>query len=171
MNIPNLLTLLRGAMIPIFYIIFFSNITNNFLWATVIFIIASLTDWLDGFLARRWNLVTNFGKIMDPLADKLLVMTALICLLAVFRIPPWAVIIILAREMAITGLRIIVASEGVVVAADILGKLKTVFQMLAIILLLLNNFIGIYVLYVAIFFTILSGIDYVKKMNRVVKWF
>ena len=171
MNIPNLLTLLRGAMIPIFYIIFFSDITNNFLWATVIFVIASLTDWLDGFLARRWNLVTNFGKIMDPLADKLLVMTALICLLAVFRIKPWAVIIILAREMAITGLRIIVASEGVVVAADILGKLKTVFQMLAIILLLLNNFIGIYVLYVAIFFTILSGIDYVKKMNRVVKWF
>ena len=127
MNIPNILTLLRIIMIPIFYVVFFS--------------------------------------------DKLLVMTALVCLLTSFRIPAWAVIVILAREMAITGLRIIAASEGVVVAADMLGKFKTVFQMVGIILLLLNNFIGIYMLYIAIFFTILSGIDYIIKMNRVIKWF
>lgn len=171
MNIPNILTLLRIIMIPIFYVVFFSDITNSSLFAALIFIVASLTDWFDGFLARKWSLVTNFGKIMDPLADKLLVMTALICLLTSFRIPAWAVIVILAREMAITGLRIIAASEGVVVAADMLGKFKTVFQMVAIILLLLNNFIGIYMLYIAIFFTILSGIDYIIKMNRVIKWF
>lgn len=171
MNIPNILTLLRIIMIPIFYVVFFSDITNSSLFAALIFIVASLTDWLDGFLARKWSLVTNFGKIMDPLADKLLVMTALVCLLTSFRIPAWAVIVILAREMAITGLRIIAASEGVVVAADMLGKFKTVFQMVAIILLLLNNFIGIYMLYIAIFFTILSGIDYIIKMNRVIKWF
>lgn len=171
MNIPNILTLLRIIMIPIFYVGFFSDITNSSLFAALIFIVASLTDWFDGFLARKWSLVTNFGKIMDPLADKLLVMTALVCLLTSFRIPAWAVIVILAREMAITGLRIIAASEGVVVAADMLGKFKTVFQMVAIILLLLNNFIGIYMLYIAIFFTILSGIDYIIKMNRVIKWF
>jgi len=171
MNIPNILTLLRIIMIPIFYVVFFSDITNSSLFAALIFIVASLTDWFDGFLARKWSLVTNFGKIMDPLADKLLVMTALGCLLTSFRIPAWAVIVILAREMAITGLRIIAASEGVVVAADMLGKFKTVFQMVAIILLLLNNFIGIYMLYIAIFFTILSGIDYIIKMNRVIKWF
>ena len=171
MNIPNILTLLRIIMIPIFYVVFFSDITNSSLFAALIFIIASLTDWFDGFLARKWSLVTNFGKIMDPLADKLLVMTALVCLLTSFRIPAWAVIVILAREMAITGLRIIAASEGVVVAADMLGKFKTVFQLVAIILLLLNNFIGIYMLYIAIFFTILSGIDYIIKMNRVIKWF
>ncbi len=171
MNIPNILTLLRIIMIPIFYVVFFSDITNSSLFAALIFIVASLTDWFDGFLARKWSLVTNFGKIMDPLADKLLVMTALVCLLTSFRIPAWAVIVILAREMAITGLRIIAASEGVVVAADMLGKFKTVFQMVAIILLLLNNFIGIYMLYIAIFFTILSGIDYIIKMNRVIKWF
>lgn len=171
MNIPNILTLLRIIMIPIFYVVFFSDITNSSLFAALIFIVASLTDWFDGFLARKWSLITNFGKIMDPLADKLLVMTALVCLLTSFRIPAWAVIVILAREMAITGLRIIAASEGVVVAADMLGKFKTVFQMVAIILLLLNNFIGIYMLYIAIFFTILSGIDYIIKMNRVIKWF
>lgn len=171
MNIPNILTLLRIIMIPVFYVVFFSDITNSSLFAALIFIVASLTDWFDGFLARKWSLVTNFGKIMDPLADKLLVMTALVCLLTSFRIPAWAVIVILAREMAITGLRIIAASEGVVVAADMLGKFKTVFQMVAIILLLLNNFIGIYMLYIAIFFTILSGIDYIIKMNRVIKWF
>ena len=171
MNIPNILTLLRIIMIPIFYVVFFSDITNSSLFAALIFIVASLTDWFDGFLARKWSLVTNFGKIMDTLADKLLVMTALVCLLTSFRIPAWAVIVILAREMAITGLRIIAASEGVVVAADMLGKFKTVFQMVAIILLLLNNFIGIYMLYIAIFFTILSGIDYIIKMNRVIKWF
>ena len=171
MNIPNMLTLLRIIMIPIFYIIFFSDITNNSLFAALIFIIASLTDWLDGFLARKWKVVTNFGKIMDPLADKLLVMTALVCLLTSFRIPAWAVIVILSREMAITGLRIIAASEGVIVAADKLGKFKTVFQMFAIVLLLLNNFIGIYMLYIAILFTVLSGIDYIIKMNRVIKWF
>ena len=171
MNIPNMLTLLRIIMIPIFYIIFFSDITNSSLFAALIFIIASLTDWLDGFLARKWKVVTNFGKIMDPLADKLLVMTALVCLLTSFRIPAWAVIVILSREMAITGLRIIAASEGVIVAADKLGKFKTVFQMFAIILLLLNNFIGIYILYIAILFTVLSGMDYIIKMNRVIKWF
>ena len=171
MNIPNMLTLLRIIMIPIFYIVFFSDITNSSLFAVLIFIIASLTDWFDGFLARKWKVVTNFGKIMDPLADKLLVMTALVCLLSSFRIPAWAVIIILSREMAITGLRIIAASEGVVIAADKLGKFKTAFQMFAIILLLLNNFIGVYILYVAILFTVLSGIDYIIKMNRVIKWF
>ena len=98
-------------------------------------------------------------------------MTALVCLLTSFRIPAWAVIVILSREMAITGLRIIAASEGVIVAADKLGKFKTVFQMFAIILLLLNNFIGIYILYIAILFTVLSGMDYIIKMNRVIKWF
>lgn len=170
MNIANLLTLFRIALIPFFYFVFLSNFENKDIYACMIFILASFTDFLDGYLARKYQLVTNFGKIMDPLADKLLVMTALILLIVLNRLSAWIVIIIIARELGITALRVITASEGIDVSAGNLGKLKTVSQMIAIILLILNINYGIPVIYLALFLTIISGIDYIKKMGAIIKW-
>lgn len=170
MNIANLLTMLRILLIPIFYLCFLSNLDNKDFYATLIFLLASFTDFLDGYLARKYNLITNFGKIMDPLADKLLVMTALITLISVNRVDAWIVIIILARELGITALRVITASEGVDVSAGTLGKLKTVFQMIAIVMLLMNINYGLEILFIALVLTIVSGVDYVIKMSKVIKW-
>lgn len=170
MNLPNLLTLLRMALVPVFYIVFLADLPNSDVWGALIFIVASLTDFLDGYLARKYHLITNFGKIMDPLADKILVLTALICLIVVGRAPAWAVVIILARELAITGLRAVAAAEGIVIAASYWGKFKTVFQMISIILLLLNFQLGLYLLYVAVILTIVSGIEYIRGLNGKIKW-
>lgn len=170
MNIANLLTMLRILLIPIFYFCFLGSFENKDIYATLIFLFASFTDFLDGFLARKYNLITNFGKIMDPLADKLLVMTALITLISINRVPAWIVIIILARELGITALRVITASEGIDVSAGKLGKIKTVFQMIAIIMLLLNLHYGLEVLYIALALTIISGINYIVKVSKVIRW-
>ena len=144
MNLANKLTLLRIFLVPLFVI--FMILDSNYygvIIATIIFIIASITDKIDGYIARSRNQITTFGKFMDPLADKLLVTAALVSLVQLNVIPAWAVIIILSREFAVTGLRTIAAAEGKVIAASNWGKLKTVFQMLSIILLLIVESIKI----------------------------
>src|SRR5690625_910537 len=143
----------------------------------MLFILASATDWVDGYYARKYNLVTNLGKFLDPLADKLLVSAALILLVEMGLAPAWIVIIIISREFAVTGLRLVAAGEGIVLAASNMGKLKTVTQMLAIILLLLHNFPFSYlafpfatiVLYIAMIVTAISGYDYFVKNLHVMK--
>lgn len=171
MNLPNKITFSRVFLVPVFIIMFYIDIPNNQTYAGIIFIIAALTDMLDGYIARRDSLITNLGKFIDPLADKLLVSAALILLVEVGTIPAWVVIIIIAREFTITGFRIIAASEGVTIAASSLGKFKTITQLIAIVLLLFDNiFFGRFnipmdqiLLYISLIFTVLSGYDYIYK--------
>mgnify|MGYP002672935253 CR=1 FL=1 len=175
MNLPNKLTILRTIMIPVFLIVLYIpglGMKGDII-AAAIFIIASLTDLLDGKIARKYNLVTNFGKFMDPLADKLLVCSALIALIDLDRIPAWIVIIIIAREFIISGFRLIAADNGVVIAASYWGKFKTTFQMIMIILLILNinypfsSIVNTVVMYIALALTVISLIDYIVKNYKV----
>ena len=137
MNLPNKLTMFRVILIPFFVLFMLVDITTVDKWiALAIFIVASLTDLLDGKIARKYNLVTNFGKFMDPLADKLLVCSALICLVELAKLPAWMVIVIIAREFIISGFRLIASDNGVVIAASYWGKFKTTFQMVMICLLI-----------------------------------
>lgn len=181
MNLPNKLTLFRVILIP-FFVCFMLIPVNGVAcegymkWiALVIFVIASLTDLLDGKIARKYNLVTNFGKFMDPLADKLLVCSALICLIELERIPSWVVIIIVAREFVISGFRLVASDNGVVIAASMWGKYKTTFQMIMTILMILNfQFLYIPVLtqiimWIALILTIVSLVDYLVKNKSVLK--
>ena len=179
MNLPNKLTILRVIMIPffVFFLLapFFDGYGNYI--ALVIFIIASLTDLADGKIARKYNLVTNFGKFMDPLADKLLVCSAMICLVDLKLIPSWIVIIIIAREFIISGFRLVASDNGVVIAASYWGKFKTTFQMLMIIFTIFNIYLENDVLdvisnilvYVALALTVISLIDYMLKNKDVLK--
>ncbi|MDR0853764.1 MAG: CDP-diacylglycerol--glycerol-3-phosphate 3-phosphatidyltransferase [Clostridiales Family XIII bacterium] len=168
MNLPNALTLLRMAMVPVFIVLFYQDMP---IAAAVVFILAAITDAADGKIARARNQITNFGKLMDPLADKVLTVSAFICLVDSGQVAAWMVIVILAREFAITGLRSVAASEGQVIAAGMSGKLKTVFQMVAIALLLLHNWPFSYLnlpidqacLWIAIVLTIYSGVEYIVK--------
>ncbi|GAB3066919.1 CDP-diacylglycerol--glycerol-3-phosphate 3-phosphatidyltransferase [Virgibacillus ainsalahensis] len=189
MNIPNKITLSRIFLIPIFILLLsipFNwgewNIGNEVLpvshfAAALLFIIASTTDWVDGYYARKYNLVTNLGKFLDPLADKLLVSAALILLVEMGLAPAWVVILIISREFAVTGLRLVAAGEGIVLAASSMGKLKTVTQIVAIAALLLHNFPFSYfafpfatvMLYAALFFTVYSGVDYFIKNWHVMR--
>ena len=175
MNLPNKLTILRTIMIPVFLIFLYIpglGMTGDVL-AAAIFVLASFTDFLDGKIARKYNLVTNFGKFMDPLADKLLVCSALIALVDLDRIPAWVVIIIIAREFIISGFRLIASDNGVVIAASYWGKFKTTFQMIMIILLILNidypysNIINLVIMYIALALTIISLLDYIIKNYKV----
>jgi len=177
MNLANKLTILRIILIPIFlFFIIEKGIPYATLIATIIFILASITDKLDGYIARSRNQITNFGKFMDPLADKLLVISALICFVELKVIPSYYVIIIIAREFAVSGLRTIAASEGKVIAASWWGKIKTVIQMTAIItalvnLIINNNIIDILtqILFViAVIITIISGVDYFVKNKNII---
>ena len=168
MNLPNMLTIGRIILVPVFMIAILCQIPGGMYWAAGIFIIASFTDFLDGYLARKNNQVTNFGKIMDPLADKLLVAAALICLVQLGDVPAWIAILILGREFAVTGLRSVAAAEGIVVAASKLGKFKTVTQMIAVALCGYN--LGMLFLYVALFMTLYSGIDYFVKVGKKISW-
>ena len=143
--------------------------------ALAIFVVSSVTDWFDGKLARKYNLVTNFGKFMDPLADKLLVCSALICLIALDRIPAWIVIVIISREFIISGFRLIAADNGVVIAASYWGKFKTASQMVTVILLVLNiqntvfTVLGTVFIYISLVLTVVSLIDYIAKNKEVLK--
>ena len=172
MNLPNKLTIFRVILIPFFIIFLLIPITAFDKWiALAIFIIASLTDLLDGKIARKYNLVTNFGKFMDPLADKLLVCSALICLIELNKIPSWMVIIIIAREFIISGFRLVAADNGVVIAASYWGKFKTTFQMIAVCLLIADlemlNVITQITLWIAVILTVVSLIDYLDRKSVV----
>ena len=183
MNLPNKLTTFRVILIPFFvFFMLAPNMTGiNHYIAAAIFIVASLTDLLDGKIARKYNLVTDFGKFMDPLADKLLVCSAMICLIEKGQLAAWIVIIIIAREFIISGFRLVAADNGIVIAASYWGKFKTNFQMFAIILLMLNlgeNFPayagGIHIVeqilvYIALILTIVSLVDYLAKNIDVLK--
>lgn len=189
MNLPNKITISRICLIPLFIIV----LTIPFSWgewllagesfpvthfvAAIIFIIASATDWLDGYYARKYNLITNMGKFLDPLADKLLVSAAFILLVELDLIAAWIVILIVSREFAVTGLRLVAAGEGIVLAASSMGKLKTASQLTAITLLLLHNFPFVYlnlplhtvIVYVALILTVWSGVDYFIKNWHVLR--
>ena len=174
MNLPNKLTLFRVILIPFFVLFMLVDITAYDKWiAFAIFIIASLTDLLDGKIARKYNLVTNFGKFMDPLADKLLVCSALICLVALTKIPAWIVIIIIAREFIISGFRLIASDNGVVIAASYWGKFKTTFQMVMICLMIADieaiSLITTVVMWIALILTVVSLVDYLIKNKDVMK--
>ena len=174
MNLPNKLTMFRVILIPFFVLFMLVDITNVDKWiALAIFIIASLTDLLDGRIARKYNLVTNFGKFMDPLADKLLVCSALICLVEMVKIPSWMVIIIIAREFIISGFRLVASDNGVVIAASYWGKFKTTFQMVMICLLIADieaiSMITDVIMWAALILTVISLIDYLIKNKDVMK--
>ncbi len=174
MNLPNKLTIFRVILIPFFVVFMLVDITAYDKWiALAVFIIASLTDLLDGKIARKYNLVTNFGKFMDPVADKLLVCSALICLVALERIPAWIVIVIIAREFIISGFRTLAADNGVVIAASYWGKFKTTFQMVMICLMIADiealRIVTSVVMWIALALTVISLIDYLMKNKDVMK--
>lgn len=188
MNLPNKITLFRIFLIPIFIVLVLapmnlgtvtslnSTIDVQLLLATIVFSVASFTDWLDGYLARKMNIVSNFGKFADPLADKMLVMSALVLLVELGLAPSWIVAVIVSRELAVTGLRLILVEQGgTVMAAAWPGKIKTNTQMFAIIFLLMNDFpfgfidisVGKILLYICLFFTVYSGVNYFYEARDV----
>ena len=184
MNTPNKLTVARMILVPflvVFLLTGWGGEANRWI-CLAIFVAASVTDWFDGHLARKYNLITNFGKFMDPLADKLLVCSAMICLVDLKLLPAWIVIIIIAREFIISGFRLIAAEHQIVIAASMWGKFKTTFQMAMIILLILSMNADVYVAgvgiihvlaliatYVALVLTIVSLLDYLYKNKAVLK--
>lgn len=174
MNLPNKLTVLRMIMIPFFVVaLLVPSIPYHNTIALGIFIVASLTDLLDGMIARKYNLVTNFGKFMDPLADKLLVCSALICLIELGRIASWMVILIIAREFIISGFRLVASDKGVVIAASYWGKFKTVFQIIMVCLMIADidslRMVTDVVAWIAVALTVVSLIDYLIKNKGVMK--
>ena len=185
-NIPNILTMMRIAAIPLLAVLLMTPTRGSGFWAAALFAVASITDWLDGYLARRMGIVTIFGKFLDPIADKLIVMAALIMILPFNRVPAWMVLAILGREIIITGLRGIASSEGIVIQASDLGKFKTIFQIVAILGLVLHydynwffgishpyltvnmHNIGMFFLWIATILTIWSGVDYLARFIKVI---
>ena len=170
MNIANKVTLVRLFLIPVFVLVFMLEGRSMNLSA-IIFVLASLTDALDGYLARSRNLITNFGKFVDPLVDKVLTMAAFLVLIEDGTIAAWSVIIIISRELIITGFRTLAADSGITIAASMWGKAKTTSQMIALVMLLVNvssiNHLGIYVYYLAVILTVISGLDYLIKNKQV----
>jgi len=171
MNLPNLITLLRIILIPVFILVFLTPTAPRSLAAAIIFLIASLTDLMDGYLARRWEQITKLGKFLDPVADKFLVLAALIMLVDFHRVSSWIAIVIIGRELAVTGLRAIAAASGIVIAADDTGKYKMVIQTISIGLLILEYKIGYinfqiwgtFLLWISMVLAILSGVQYFMK--------
>lgn len=186
LNVPNILTLMRIAAIPLLAVLLVSPSRTAGFWAAALFAVASITDWLDGYLARRMGIVTIFGKFLDPIADKLIVMAALIMILPLQRVPAWMVLVILSREIIITGLRGIASSEGIVIPASDLGKYKTIFQIVAILGLVLHyeynwlfgishklltvnmHNVGMFYLWIATVLTVWSGADYLIRFIKII---
>ena len=173
MNLPNKLTILRMILVPFFVFFMLTDVggaANKWI-ALALFIVASLTDMLDGKIARKYNLVTNFGKFMDPLADKLLVCSAMICLIPSGKLNTAIVIVIIAREFIISGFRLVASDSGIVIAASYWGKFKTVFQMISVILLILNipalSLITQICVWIALILTVVSLVDYIVKNHKV----
>ncbi len=175
MNLPNKLTILRVVLIPFFIFFLMTDYAGEMgKWISLgIFAVASLTDFFDGYLARKYNLVTNFGKFMDPLADKLLVCSALICFIELGLLPSWMVIVIIAREFIISGFRLIAADNRVVIAASWWGKFKTAFQMAMVILLIVNipqlQLVTDIVIWISLLLTVVSLVDYLIRNKDVMK--
>ena len=175
MNLPNKLTVLRVIMIPFFVVFMLTDLGGKYgnYIALAIFAVASLTDLLDGKIARKRGLVTNFGKFMDPLADKLLVCSALICLVEMDRLAAWMVIVIIAREFIISGFRLVASDKGVVIAASWWGKFKTTFQMVMIVLMIADiaalSIVTQIVMWIALILTVVSLVDYLVKNKDVMK--
>lgn len=174
MNLPNKLTILRICMIPFFLFFMLTNfVLGSKYIALIIFVVASLTDLLDGYIARKYKLITNFGKFMDPLADKLLVSAALICFVELASLPAWIVVIIISREFIISGFRLVASDKGIVIAASYVGKLKTVFQMAMTIVLIADipgfETIETILIYAALILTIISLLDYLIKNKTVLQ--
>lgn len=175
MNLANKITIARILLVPIFMFFLLTNIPYGVTIATLIFIIAALTDSLDGYIARSRNQITKLGKFMDPLADKLLVTAALVSLVQMDRLPAWVTVIIISREIIVSVFRAVAASEGIVIAASPWGKAKTVSQIVAILVLLFNNFpfsllnmpFDIIVVWAAVILTVISGFDYINKNKQV----
>ena len=175
MNLANKLTILRIFMVPVVMVFLLHQIPYGDYIAAFVFILAAITDSLDGYIARSRNQITNFGKFMDPLADKLLVSAALISLASMGEISAWVVVIIIAREFTISVLRAVAAAEGHVIAASVWGKVKTISQIVAISLILLDNFpfryinvpVDTIVLWIAVIFTVISGVDYIRKNKKI----
>ena len=171
MNLPNKLTLIRMALVPVFLLLFYAPVAAGKYLALVVFIAASLTDFADGYIARRDHLITDFGKFMDPLADKLLVASALIALVDADRIAGWIVCILIGREFVISGFRLVAADKGVVIAAGWWGKIKTVVQMIMIIVLLLGvrswaNLEKVLII-ASVILTLISLVDYVFRNRNI----
>ena len=174
MNLPNKLTVLRIIMVPFFVFFMLTDVggpANKWI-ALALFCVASLTDLLDGKIARKYNMVTNFGKFMDPLADKLLVCSAMICMIELGKLPAWIVIVIIAREFIISGFRLVASDNGIVIAASYWGKFKTVFQMAMIIVLIMDlggvfDLVGTILIWIALALTIISLVDYIVKNKQV----
>lgn len=187
LNVPNMLTLLRIAAIPLVMLLIWQGEPMDCVWAGWVYSVATITDFLDGWLARRMGLVTAMGKFLDPLADKLIVMAMLLMLVALHRVPAWLVVVILAREMTINGLRAIASSEGLVISAGQDGKLKTALQMIGVVCLVMHypqdvlmfglwdvrfdfNIVGIWVLVISLYFSFTSAAqyfaDFFAKLDR-----
>ncbi len=169
MNLPNKLTVARVILVPVFVVLYLSGAT---LAALAVFLVASFTDYLDGYLARKHDLITNFGKIMDPLADKVLVYAAFSCMVENGIVPSWMLIVILAREFTVAGMRTVAASEGIVIAAGMTGKIKTVLQMIAVPLLILNSpdwiaAAGSLFLWASVIMTVVSGAEYIYRNRNI----
>ena len=172
LNAPNILTLTRVALIPVLAAVLLSTLQNSDLLAAIVFVIASATDALDGWLARRRHEVTQFGKLMDPLADKLLITAALVSLVALYRLDAWVAMVIIAREFAVTGLRMLALEQGQVISASVWGKLKTTTQVAMVLALIWVDRPAAWVdilVYVTVAITVLSGVDYFVRLRKLLE--
>lgn len=174
LNLPNAITLLRIGIIPVLFILLQSPGPTESLIIACIFVVAALTDLLDGYIARKYQIVTTMGKFLDPIADKLVVNTAMILMIPIGRIPAWIVAIIIIRDFTVDGIRTIASSEGIIIGSSRLAKQKTLCQIFAVTALMIHypflgadaHLVGIYILYVALFLTLYSGLDYLMKFFK-----
>ncbi len=169
MNLPNKLSFFRLFLIPFIFLFLYSNIEYNVYYATIVFLIACLTDAVDGYIARSKDKITDIGKFMDPLVDKILVISVFVYLVSINTLPDWIIIIIIFREFAVSGFRIIAASKGVVIVASIIAKIKTQSQMIAVVFALLELPFYLFVTVIALILTVLSGAQYIYKGRELFK--